>query len=74
MEISQIDSMTLGTWGERQGKMQRKSMGVRRTRREDGRLKCAHQVLGVSRRSGPSMLLYATNERVKEKSRAKGRV
>lgn len=36
-----------------------KSMGVRRTLREDGRLKCAHQVLGVSRRSGPSTLLDA---------------
>lgn len=36
--------------------------GGRKDMEEDGRLKCAHQVLGVSRRSGPSALLDAWKE------------
>lgn len=39
-----------------------KSMRVRRTLRENGELKCAHQVLGVPWRSGPSTLLDARKQ------------
>lgn len=46
---------------------QRKSKGVRRTSIENRRIKCAHQVLDVSRRAGPSTLLDARKEQRQDK-------